>query len=136
MFIYLKFFSATWFIGLQTYKHLHKPLLSCCWWRQVSIINRHFTAMSAPNIYIQIKIQLNLYIKSSEENLKMCPLYTGSHCVHFSLHGENKTALYRQWFVIYRCPFKEGLTVKVNKTIYYIFISCSTFTLQKSIYFN
>jgi hypothetical protein len=29
------------------------------------------------------------------------PLYTGSNCMHYSLHGENETALYRQWFYLY-----------------------------------
>jgi len=28
--------------------------------------------------------------------MSSCPLYTGSNCMHYSLHGENETALYRQ----------------------------------------
>ena len=34
--------------------------------------------------------------------LKLCALF---------IKGENETALYRQWFVIWRWPFKAGLTV-------------------------
>ena len=36
----------------------------------------------------------NVYLMSSQ------PLYTYSNDMHYSLNGENETALYRQWFVI------------------------------------
>jgi hypothetical protein len=28
--------------------------------------------------------------------MSSCPLYTGSNCMHYSLHGENKTSLNKQ----------------------------------------
>jgi hypothetical protein len=37
----------------------------------------------------------------------ICPLYTGSNYIYNSLNGENETALYRQWCVIYRCPLRK-----------------------------
>jgi len=49
------------------------------------------------------KVQSKLYIKVMEGNQKMCPLYTGSNYVNYSLNVENETALYTQWFVICRC---------------------------------
>ena len=36
-------------------------------------------------------IESTLYIKGTQCNLKMCPLYTGSNSMHYSLHGENET---------------------------------------------
>ena len=36
--------------------------------------------------------QLYLYIKGTEENLTVCPLYTGSN----NMHGEHETVLYGQ----------------------------------------
>ena len=47
-----------------------------------------------------------------------CPLYEllpficSSNYMHYSLKRKKETALYRQWYVIYRCPIKAGLTVK------------------------
>ena len=42
-------------------------------------------------------------------------LYTGSDYIHYSLNGENKTALYRQWFVIYRYPLRQVWSYIITK---------------------
>ena len=38
--------------------------------------------------------------------LSSWPLYTGSKHIYYSINGENETALYRQWFAIYKGPLK------------------------------
>jgi len=45
---------------------------------------------------INFQLQSNLYIKDTAGNLKICPLYTGSNYIHYSLNKENKTSLYKQ----------------------------------------
>ena len=39
--------------------------------------------------------------------MSSCHLYTASNYMHYSLKGENVTALYNQWFIIYRCPLRQ-----------------------------
>ena len=71
------------------------------------------------NAIKQTSKQANLYIKDTNYNMKMCPLlavvifiYRFKLYAFYSLNGEIKTALYRQWFVIYMCPLiKACLTV-------------------------
>ena len=46
------------------------------------------------NIYLPHKFRSNLYIKSTEENLKMCPLLAVALYKHYSFNGENGVALY------------------------------------------
>lgn len=62
------------------------------------------------------KLQSSLYIRGTNKNLEMCPLYTGSNNTHYSINDKNETALYRQWFVI-QVSFKTALTVLPNPTI-------------------
>jgi len=40
--------------------------------------------------------------------MNSCPLYTALYYVHYSFNEENETALYKQWFVIYRCPLRQA----------------------------
>jgi hypothetical protein len=48
--------------------------------------------------------------------MNSCPLYTGLDCRHYSLNGEDETALYRIDSYIFcicyiQVPFKAGLTI-------------------------
>ena len=45
-------------------------------------------------------------------SISSCPLYTGGNCIHYLLHRENETALYRQW-LLYTGDFNAGLTVQI-----------------------
>ena len=45
-------------------------------------------------------------------SINRCPLYTGGNCIHYLLHRENETALYRQW-LLYTGDFNAGLTVQI-----------------------
>jgi hypothetical protein len=38
--------------------------------------------------------------------MSSCPVYTGSNYIHF-IQWRSETALYCQWFVIYRCPLRQ-----------------------------
>jgi hypothetical protein len=61
-------------------------------------------------------VNASLYIKSTDGNLKMFPLFTGSNYMQYALqHGENETVFIRQWSVIYSCP-------KADLTVLYYFI--------------
>ena len=56
--------------------------------------------------------RLDLSIKDTEENLKMCLLWAVVLYIQVKIIGtihyiDNETALYRQWFVIYRYPFSQ-----------------------------
>ena len=75
--------------------------------------------------YIQVKITMysligKMWLSFIDSDLlyrgASCLLYTGWNYNEYALfiNGGNMTALYKQWFVIYRCPLKAGLTVYDN----------------------
>ena len=66
------------------------------------VVKKHVPNKICFKIQKPVQTQSNLYIKATKGSLKKfpvmssCPLYTGLNYMHYSLKGENKTALYRQ----------------------------------------
>ena len=66
----------------------------------------------------------NLHIKEPDRLWAVALYIRGTSSMHYSLNEENETVLYRQWFVIYKCPER-------HVWLLYSFVDCIDFVLQK-----
>ena len=90
-------------------------------WNNLNHLSNKVQALSNKIWFWQIRKQLwhrvfSLYIKSTEENLNMCLSSAVAFIYRFKLYAlftkwRNETALYRQWFVMYRCQLSQVCTV-------------------------
>ena len=66
-----------------------------------------------------VKLVYKGHSRQPENVLFICSLslFTGFKNMHCSLMVNNETALYRQWFVIYRCPYRQLWLWLINLTV-------------------